>query len=77
MIIKTRKLPATINEPERMRANAVDLTATLTIAFPYESNDPHQRVALMLARAYGNNHVTQVAGNTFRATRTMYESIRD
>lgn len=52
MIIKTRKLPATNNDGERMRATMVGNGATLTIPFPYEAEDPGFTVAAMLARAY-------------------------
>lgn len=51
MIIKTRKLPATSTEGERMRATA-DNGAVLTVPFPYYAADPNESVAEALARAY-------------------------
>ena len=59
MIIKTRKLPATQTEGERVRANA-DNGAQLTIPFPYDSADAHRQVAWMLAKAYGYSGVKRV-----------------
>lgn len=69
MNIKTRKLPATTQEGERMRASATNVTATLTIAFPYASNDPHRQAAFMLAKAYGYTDVEHIQGHAYRAVR--------
>lgn len=53
MLIKTRKLPATNNDGERMRATA-DNGATLTIPYPYRATtSPNTRVAQALALALG------------------------
>jgi hypothetical protein len=53
MIIKTRKLPATQTDGERMRATA-DTGASLTLPMEYSWNDPSERVAKALARAMCN-----------------------
>lgn len=63
MIIKTRKLPATQTDGERMRATAEN-GATLTIAYPYGALDPGEVVALALARAIGRETTcTRVGDN--------------
>lgn len=69
MLIKTRKLPATQSEGERMRATA-DNGATLTIPFPYGAADPHQLVADALVMAYGDTHRAEHAtGHTYNVVR--------
>lgn len=70
MIIKTRKLPATQTEGERMRATA-DNGASLTLPFPYGAADPHKLVADALVMAYNTEcHAERVGnGHVFRATR--------
>jgi hypothetical protein len=50
MIIKTRKLPATQNDGERMRATA-STGAQLTLPFDYSWNDPAEVVANSLVCA--------------------------
>lgn len=70
MIIKTRKLPATQTEGERMRATA-DNGATLTIPFPYGLANlisPYRYVANRLAMAleFTPDDVTHVEGYTFK-----------
>jgi hypothetical protein len=69
MIIKTRKLPATQHDGERMRATVEGWSATLTIAFPYSSNDPDETVALALMRAVLNSpySVERLSTHTWRA----------
>jgi hypothetical protein len=62
MIIRTRKLPATQNDGERMRATA-DNGASLTIAFPYDATDPNLTVANMLAMAFGDHALPSTPGN--------------
>ncbi len=57
MLIKTRKLPATSTDGERMRATAEN-GATLTVPFPYRDYSsglmsPNTRVAQALALALG------------------------
>jgi hypothetical protein len=52
MIIKTRKLPATSTEGERMRATAAN-GATLTIPMDHRRVDPHLDVATRLNQAMG------------------------
>lgn len=55
MLIKTRKLPATSTQGERMRATAEN-GATLTIPFKYRTGNlmsPNTRVAQALALALG------------------------
>lgn len=67
MIIKTRKLPATSHDGERMRATAAN-GATLTVPFPYGETEPYAWVAGLLARAYGYAPaVEHVSGQTYRA----------
>jgi hypothetical protein len=67
MIIKTRKLPATQTDGERMRATA-DTGATLTLPFNYGWNDPDEVVAnsLVCALFPAGWLATRVTGNTFR-----------
>lgn len=52
MIIKTRKLPATSTEGERMRATAAN-GATLTVPMDYRLSNPNLDVARKLNRAMG------------------------
>lgn len=52
MIIKTRKLPATQNDSERMRATS-SKGHILTVPFPYSATDPDESVANALALALG------------------------
>jgi hypothetical protein len=60
MIIRTRKLPATTRDGERMRATA-EKGASLTIPFPYGDVDPSQRVAYALARGvFGIDEYNQI-----------------
>jgi hypothetical protein len=74
LVIKTRKLPATSTEGERMRATASN-GATLTVPFPYGEREPHVWVAGLLARAYSYAPaVEHVSGQTYRAN-TAQESI--
>lgn len=75
MIIKTRKLPATSTDGERMRATA-DSGATLTIPFPYGAVDPGEAVATSLARAIGRaTTLRRVSDNRWElsAVRTDFE----
>lgn len=72
MIIKTRRLPATQQHGEQMRATVPDTGATLTVPFPYgvESTDPARYVASALVRALtdGDHIAIRVHGqpeNTF------------
>lgn len=75
MIIKTRKLPATTNEGERMRATAVDATATLTIAFDYSAIDPGLDVARRLNSAMGwGDTVIQTVDGMNRYTTVHYDN---
>lgn len=70
MIIKTRKLPATSTEGERMRATT-DTGYVLTIPYPYSVSDPDDYVARMLAGAMMLGvapRVERLTGNTFQAT---------
>lgn len=66
MIIKTRKLPATSTEGERMRATA-DTGATLTLPYDYAWNEPDEVVANSLVCAlYPAGYLaTRVTGNVF------------
>ena len=68
MMIKTRKLPATSTDGERMRATA-DNGATLTIPYPYTLENlisPNRYVAVCLARAMGwNEDVRHGGGHNF------------
>jgi hypothetical protein len=67
MIIKTRKLPATTTEGERMRATS-DSGHVLTIPFGVQAHTTPQRdVAMMLAKACGYAWVEQLDANKFRA----------
>jgi hypothetical protein len=69
MIIKTRKLPATSHDGERMRATA-DTGASLTLPFDYSWNDPHEVVAnsLVCALFPAGSLATRVTGNVFEVT---------
>lgn len=57
MIIRTRKLPATSSDGERMRATDIDRMYTLTIPFKYGVADPHRDVAQRLANAMNAGEV--------------------
>ena len=67
MIIKTRKLPATSTEGERMRATAAN-GAVLTVPVDYRRVDPHLDVARRLnsAMGWGDDVIQTVDGrNTY------------
>lgn len=71
MLIKTRKLPATSTDGERMRATSEN-GHTLTIPYPYGLESlisPNRYVAVCLARAMGwREDVEHASGHNFRTT---------
>lgn len=74
MIIRTRKLPATNTEGERMRATS-DSGVTITIPFPFASPNPAEVVARCLARAIGwETTLKHVRDNRWELAATRRES---
>ncbi|MFE6222993.1 hypothetical protein [Streptomyces sp. NPDC057854] len=70
MTIKTRKLPATSREGERMRATDADTGAVLTIPYPHDVADPYAHVAQLLANAMGLGEVTSTDAQSAKTTFT-------